>query len=140
MARFRDILFVCTNERDSSDSRGSCAGRGSRELLDRLKALTKEHKLKGKVRVTASGCLDYCAKGCTVAVFSADSQHPETWYTHVRPEDADELFQTHVLEGRVLERLVEPIKRPAKPLADATTQSAGAADAPNAPARDPDHE
>ncbi len=33
------------------------------ELLGRLKELTAAHKLKGQVRVTRSGCLDYCAKG-----------------------------------------------------------------------------
>ncbi len=107
MARFDHMVFVCTNERDPSDPRGSCAMRGSRDILDRLKQLVHEHKLKGKVRVTSSGCLDYCAKGCTVAVFSGDPRIRETWYTHVTPADADELFEKHILGGERVERLVE---------------------------------
>ena len=107
MARFRHLVFVCTNDRDPGDPRGSCTARGSAAILDRLKELTHEHKLKGKVRVTSSGCLDYCAKGCTVAVFSEDPSIRETWYTRVTPADADELFQKHILGGERLERLVE---------------------------------
>ncbi|HSI03500.1 MAG TPA: (2Fe-2S) ferredoxin domain-containing protein [Myxococcota bacterium] len=107
MARFDHIVFVCTKERDRDDPKGSCHHRGGPELLDRMKKLTKEHKLKGRVRVTSSGCLDYCAKGCTVAVFSAGRPTAETWYTQLSPDDAERLFETHVLEGKRLDEHVE---------------------------------
>lgn len=107
MARFQHLLLVCQNQRDPDNPKGSCQSRGAAALLDRLKALIAEHRLKGRVRVTASGCLDYCARGCTVAAFSAARPGSETWYTRVRPEDADALFETHVLRGERLERLVE---------------------------------
>jgi (2Fe-2S) ferredoxin len=110
MARFKHILFVCTNERDPDDARRDCTFRGGHEILDKLKELVAVNKLKGKVRVTRSGCLDYCAKGCAIAAFSAQGPAPETWYTHVTPADAEELFQSHVLDNRRLERLVEPDK------------------------------
>ena len=110
MGRFRHILFVCQRERAPDNPKGCCARRGAAEVLDRLKALTKEHGLKGKVRATEAGCLDYCKKGVTVAVFSDEGPRPETWYTHVTPEDAEELFTEHVLHGRPLERLIEPSK------------------------------
>ncbi len=108
MARYEHMLFVCTNLREASDPRGSCQARGALKLLDRLKELTHAHQLKGKVRATSSGCLDCCARGITVAVFSAGAPAAQTWYTRVTPEDADELFQTHVLSGRRVERLAEP--------------------------------
>ncbi len=108
MARYRHIAFVCTNRRDATDARGSCAARGSEQLLERLKELVSERGQKGKVRVTKSGCLDFCAKGCTVAVFSANKAHRETWYTRVKPEDADELFDSHIMRDERLGRLVEP--------------------------------
>jgi (2Fe-2S) ferredoxin len=107
VSRFDHIVFVCTKERDRDDAKGSCYHRGGPQLLDRMKELTKEHKLKGRVRVTSSGCLDYCAKGCTVAVFSADEPAPETWYTHLTPDDAERLFKKHILEGERLEDKVE---------------------------------
>lgn len=107
MARFKHMLFVCTNERDPSDPRGDCKARGGEELLGRLKELVAENKLKGKVRVTKSGCLDYCAKGCAVAAFSSVKPNGETWYTRVRAEDAEELFKSHILQEQRLDRLVE---------------------------------
>ena len=107
MARFRHILFVCTNERAPGDPRGSCAARGAKELLGRLKALTHEHGLQGKVRATAAGCLDMCAGGCAVAVFSEEGPAPQTWYVGVTPDDAEALFESHVLAGKRLERLTD---------------------------------
>ena len=107
MTRFKHIVFVCTKGRDKDDPKGSCAVRGANELLDRMKSLTKEHKLKGRVRVTSSGCLDYCEKGCTVAVFSSEGEARETWYTHLEPNDAERLFETHILGGKRLDDRVE---------------------------------
>lgn len=101
------MVFVCTKARDKDDPKGSCAVRGSSDLLERMKELTKEHKLKGRVRVTSAGCLDYCEKGCTVAIYSAEGEARETWYTHVQPSDADRLFETHILAGKRLEDKVE---------------------------------
>lgn len=111
MARFRHLLFVCQKERAADDPKGSCAQRGSAALLDRLKELTGEHGLKGKVRVTASGCLDYCAKGITVFAYSPGTDHEETWYTGLTPGDAERLFARHVVEGETLTERVEPPKR-----------------------------
>jgi (2Fe-2S) ferredoxin len=110
MARFRHTVFVCTNVRDAKDERGSCSARGSEKILERMKELVGTRGLKGKVRVTKSGCLDFCARGCTVAVFSENPEHRETWYTRVTPADADELFETHVVGDKRLTRLVEPTK------------------------------
>lgn len=110
MSRFKHMMFVCTRTRDADDKKGSCGRRGSEDLLDRLKELTKEHKMKGKVRVTSSGCLDYCEKGCAVAVFSSPegrSAPTETWYTHLKAKDADRLFEEHVLKNGRFEEHVE---------------------------------
>ena len=110
MSRFDHLLFVCQKQRPPGNTRGDCSEKGSAELLDRLKAMTKEHGLKGKVRVTASGCLDFCAKGCTVVAMSNNADSPETWYTGVSPADAEALFESHVLNNQPLERLIQPIK------------------------------
>ena len=107
MARFQHLVFVCTNARGEDDPRGCCQSRGGQELLDRLKELTRQHHLAGKVRVTRSGCLDYCAKGCALVIFSAAPAPQETWYTRAGPSDADALFESHILRGEPLERLCQ---------------------------------
>ncbi len=93
-------VFVCENRRDPADPRGCCASKGSHEIRSRLKELAHRAGLKGRVRINEAGCLDQCARGVTVVVY------PEAvWYGAVTLQDVEEIFQSHVLEGRPVERL-----------------------------------
>jgi (2Fe-2S) ferredoxin len=47
---------------------GSCARRGSRELLEALKRGVAERGLRERVRVCGSTCLDVCWAGPAIAV------------------------------------------------------------------------
>lgn len=96
-------VFVCVNRRPDGAPRGCCAARGGEELRERLKALVKERRLPHRVRVNAAGCLDFCERGAVVCVY------PENvWYGGVAPEDAEEIVASHLVEGRVVERLRIP--------------------------------
>lgn len=100
MPPYERHVFVCINERDEADPKGCCSAKGSREVRDRLKEAVHRAGLKGKVRVNAAGCLDQCAHGVTVVVY------PEAvWYGHVTIDDVDEIFQSHLVEGRPVDRL-----------------------------------
>ena len=93
-------VFVCENRRDDSDPRGCCAAKGSQALRDRLKERAHAAGLKGRVRVNSAGCLDQCAHGPTIVVY------PEAvWYGHVTVDDVDEIVQSHLIEGKPVERL-----------------------------------
>lgn len=84
---FKRTLFVCTHSREGSD-RPSCAapGRQGLELLEALKAEVKERGLKGKVRVSRSGCLDLCEQGPNAFLF------PEAkWFNGLSAADAPRL-------------------------------------------------
>jgi len=108
MPPFERHVFVCVNERDPSNPKGCCAAKGAEEVRSRLKQLTFDAGLKGRVRINTAGCLDQCANGVTVVVY------PEgVWYGHVTVADVDELFQEHVLHGRPVERLRLASMRPA---------------------------
>ena len=57
----------------------------------------------GKVRVNKAGCLDRCAGGPIAVVY------PEAvWYTYVDEQDIDEIVESHLKNGKVVERLVTP--------------------------------
>ena len=57
----------------------------------------------GKVRVNKAGCLDRCAGGPVAVVY------PEgTWYSFVDKADIDEIVDSHLKRGEVVERLVLP--------------------------------
>ncbi len=100
MPPYEHHVFVCENRRPEDDPRGCCAAKGSAEIRARLKTGVKEAGLSGRVRINSAGCLDQCTHGPTVVVY------PEAvWYGGVRPEDADEILRSHLIEGRPVERL-----------------------------------
>ncbi len=99
---FRCHVFCCVNERPEGHAQGSCARRGSLRLRNYMKARAKELKLES-VRINAAGCLDRCQHGPTIVIY------PEgVWYHCGSREDADEILRTHLIEGRIVERLRLP--------------------------------
>ena len=103
MPAFEHHVFVCHNVRPEGAPRPSCTADGKSDLHAALQQLTKEAGLGGKVRINKSGCLDQCEHGPTVVVY------PEAvWYGGVRPEDAPEIVQEHLVGGRPVERLRIP--------------------------------
>ncbi len=94
-------LFVCINRRPPEDPRGSCAAKGSEEVVKALKAaLVKRGVAKDVVRACSCSCLDMCETGISVV------QEPEhVAYGGVTLADVDELADA-AARGDVVERLV----------------------------------
>ncbi|MHB8632724.1 MAG: (2Fe-2S) ferredoxin domain-containing protein [Thermoplasmatota archaeon] len=91
--RFVRHAFVCVNHE-------SCALDGSEQVHRALKDALRQAGLKESLRVNKSGCLGQCGHGPMVVVY------PEgVWYSHVTPEDAPEIWQSHMLDGHPVERL-----------------------------------
>jgi (2Fe-2S) ferredoxin len=61
-------LFVCTNRRPDDHPKGSCAARGSEELLKALKAELVKGKVADRFRACGATCLDVCEAGAAVLV------------------------------------------------------------------------
>lgn len=96
-------VFVCLNLRPPGNPKGSCAEKGSEAVFDRLKAMVKEGGLGDRVIVNRTNCLKHCSQGVTVAV------HPDNvWYARVTLADLPEILQSHLREGRPVERLYMP--------------------------------
>lgn len=96
-------VFFCTNDRGADTERPYCDQCGSTALREYAKAKVKELDLagEGKVRINSSGCLDRCELGPALVVY------PEgTWYTYIDEDDIDEIIDQHLVEGRVVERLL----------------------------------
>lgn len=100
MSYYEKHVFFCCNQRD--EGRQCCNGSGASGLRDYAKARVKELKLsgKGKVRINQAGCLDRCNEGPVMVIYPE-----EIWYTYVDQEDIDEIIQSHLVDGRVVERL-----------------------------------
>lgn len=89
-----------------------CIANGSKLVFDALKKIAADNPsfvdiqmmiedkhVEGK-RIVKTGCRGFCAKGPLVHV-----EPQNILYTHVRPEDAEEIYNA-VLEGKVVTRLV----------------------------------
>lgn len=101
MSYYRHHVFFCGNQRAPGE-RTCCADKGAAEMRDYAKKRVKALGLNGpgKVRVNQAGCLDRCEQGPCLVVY------PEAvWYTYVDEEDIDEIIETHLQDGGVVERL-----------------------------------
>lgn len=96
-------IFFCLNQRDGGQD--CCAAHGAQQGFERCKAQVKAAGLAGpgQVRVNKAGCLDRCAAGPVAVVY------PEAvWYTFVDDGDIDEIVESHLKNGQVVERLRVP--------------------------------
>ncbi|EMR12630.1 Fe2-S2-type ferredoxin [Methylophaga lonarensis MPL] len=94
---YRYHLFFCTHLRD--DGTPCCQANNAQQLRDYAKQRVKDLKLK-KVRVNNAGCLNRCALGPVMVIY------PEgTWYQYQNENDIDEIIESHLLNGKVVERL-----------------------------------
>ena len=77
-----------------------CTSSKSPQILENFKRIVKEKGIKS-VRVIKTGCFGLCAKGPIVIIRPDD-----TFYATVTPEDCEEIIQSHIVEGKVVERLL----------------------------------
>jgi (2Fe-2S) ferredoxin len=103
MSYFQRHIFFCLNQRDKGED--CCANHNAQAGFDHCKARAKAEKLNGPggVRVNKAGCMDRCAGGPVAVVY------PEAvWYTYVDNDDIDEIVDSHLKNGVVVERLLLP--------------------------------
>ncbi len=87
---FTKYIFVCENVRENGEV---CCGPHSmgKGYVERLKEAVKKQGLKGKIRVSRTGCLDVCAEGPNILVY------PEgRWYCRVAEEELESIIQKEI--------------------------------------------
>lgn len=77
-------VFVCTNDRGGE--RKSCADDGSLPVKEALKRAVDEKGWKGKVRVSASGCMGLCTTGPNVMIYPQ-----KVLFSGVSPDDVESI-------------------------------------------------
>lgn len=96
-------IFFCLNERKSGEN--CCFQHDAQAAFDHCKQMVKTAGLSGpgQVRVNKAGCLDRCAAGPVAVVY------PEAvWYSYVDEQDIEEIVESHLKNGRIVERLLTP--------------------------------
>jgi len=83
-----------------------CLSSNSMDIKGKFDALVAANGLNEKVTVNTVGCFGFCSQGPFVKILPED-----TLYRLVKIEDVEEIFNTDILGGQVVERLlyVEPL-------------------------------
>ena len=97
MSFYRHHLFFCSNQRVEGEA--CCGNHDANAMRDYAKQKGKALGLSD-IRVNKAGCLGRCELGPVLVVY------PEAvWYTYVDQEDIDEIMDSHVVAGKIVERL-----------------------------------
>ena len=83
-----------------------CGGTGCRasesvRIVERLREEIAAAGMDNDVQVVVTGCFGFCEQGPIVKVIPDN-----TFYTNVKPEDAEEIVREHVVKGRKVTRLL----------------------------------
>ena len=117
MKTLEEIRNIRSNKREELDLRVNlqantvekhilvCRGTGctsshSGDIIENFRKLIEEKNIEN-VRVIQTGCFGLCAKGPIVVIRPED-----TFYANVTPEDCEEIINTHIVEGNVVQRLL----------------------------------
>ncbi len=77
-----------------------CTSSKSPKIIENFRKLIEEKHIEN-VRVIQTGCFGLCAKGPIVIIRPED-----VFYAHVKPEDCEEIINSHIIEGKTVDRLL----------------------------------
>lgn len=90
-----------TREKHILVCRGTgCTSSKSPQIIENFRRILEEKNIQN-VRVIQTGCFGLCAKGPVVII-----RPEETFYAKVKPEDCEEIIESHICEGKKVERLL----------------------------------
>ena len=93
MAKYNNHVLVCGGT--------GCRASDSEAIAANLKKAIGENNLENEVQVVKTGCFGFCEKGPVVKMVPDN-----TFYVHVKPDDAEEMDLEHLVKGRKIERLL----------------------------------
>ncbi|MBN2273943.1 MAG: NADH-quinone oxidoreductase subunit NuoF [Bacteroidales bacterium] len=93
MSEYRIHLLVCGGT--------GCLSQSSHAVAESLIHEIKQQGLSDIAQVVSTGCFGLCEHGPVVKIIPDN-----TYYTHVKAEDAVEIVEEHVVKGRKVQRLL----------------------------------
>jgi (2Fe-2S) ferredoxin len=97
--KYQKHVFICTNQKDAPKK--CCGEDRGMALVNAFKESLKAKGLQTEIRAQKTGCLDVCAFGPGLVVY------PEgVFYGNVQPSDVEEIVESHLVNDKVVERLV----------------------------------
>lgn len=101
MSYYQKHLFFCTNFRDNGKK--CCEQNQASAFCQYAKLKLKELKLtgRGKIRVSAAGCLGRCKQGPNIVIYPDN-----VWYHYQSQRDIDEIIEKHLLSNEIVTHLL----------------------------------
>jgi len=99
MEPFRFHLFVCTQQKPEGVP--SCPVSGSFAVLGALDREIQARGFNNDVQLTTCGCMGLCDEGPVMVVYPAG-----VWYRRVQASDVSEIVDTHLGDGKPVDRLI----------------------------------
>jgi len=93
MTQYKMHLLVCGGT--------GCRASAADAITENLKQALQEHNLQDDAQVVMTGCFGFCEKGPIVKILPDN-----TFYTEVKPEDAREIVEEHLIKGRQVKHLL----------------------------------
>ena len=93
MAQYTQYILVCGGT--------GCRASQSEQIIENLRIALAKNGLAEEVKVIRTGCFGFCEKGPIVKIIPDN-----TFYVQVKPEDAQEIVEEHLLYGRKVKRLL----------------------------------
>ena len=106
MADYKFHILVCGGT--------GCMSSNSRQITENLNDAIKAAGMTDDVKVLQTGCFGFCEQGPIVKILPDN-----TFYTRVKPEDANEIIAEHIVKGRKVERLLYVDPEQEKHISDA---------------------
>ena len=78
-----------------------CSSSNSQMIIDEMEKEIAAAGLTDEVKVVKTGCFGLCALGPIMIIYPEGS-----FYSEVKPSDAHEIVQEHLLKGRIVKRLL----------------------------------
>jgi (2Fe-2S) ferredoxin len=95
MGQYRTHVFVCT-------SGDTCPSQGDVDrYVKYLRGEAARAGLHADVRINKAGCFSQCGWGPMLVVYPDD-----VWYAGVQESDLQEIFESHIVGGKPVARLV----------------------------------
>ncbi len=100
--KLKEKILLCTG--------GGCLASGALDIKKALDDEIKKNKLEDKVVIIETGCLGPCTYGPVIIM-----QKDNTFYENLKPEDAEEIIEKHIINGEIIERLAHKDGKHEKP-------------------------
>jgi NADP-reducing hydrogenase subunit HndC len=93
MTDYRMHILICGGT--------GCKASESNEIREKLNYFISEFDLEDEIQVVFTGCFGFCEKGPIVKILPDN-----TFYTEVKPSDAEDIVKEHIIKGRPVQRLL----------------------------------